>query len=601
MRAVDRFVAELPSLRRVVVLAARASPRSFVLWISLVCVHGLVPGLAVWWTRDVADAAADVVSARASDASLHALLPPLVRLAAVLLLGEIVAAALGWARALQAERLRDHVTALIHEKSLVVDLAFHDAPAFHDRLHRARDAGADGPIVLLESLGSTLEHALTLVSLGAVLAPFGAMVPIALLVSVVPAGWIVVSTALALHRWRTAATPRIRRATYLDDLLTHPLAAAELRLYDLGPLLRQRYVALRTTLRDEQLVLERRAAIARLGASTLTLAIAGTTVLVVAQRAIGEGATLGALVVLAQSFVQGQRVVAALLANAGTIYRHALSTAALFDFLALAGSMPIDASPIALPAAESRAVRFEQVSFRYPGSTRLALDGLDLELPKGRMAAIVGTNGAGKSTLVKLAARLYDPEKGRVTLDGVDLRSLDLDALRAELAVLLQDPLRFSSTARENIALGDRGADDVRLAAAIEAAGAGAILARMPDGLDTQLGSWLGGVELSVGEWQRLALARASLRRASLIVLDEPTSAMDSWAEAEWLERLRAITAGRTVLLVTHRFTTAMRADVIHVVDAGRVVESGTHAELVAQGGRYAKSWRAQVEAATAS
>lgn len=256
------------------------------------------------------------------------------------------------------------------------------------------------------------------------------------------------------------------------------------------------------------------------------------------------------------------------------------------------------AEPAPVPEALRDGIRFRGVTFRYPSSARPALQGFDLDIPAGRVTAIVGPNGAGKSTLVKLLCRFYDPSEGTVELDGVDLRSLPLAKLRRAITVLFQEPVRYHETVAESIALGDLAAAPGRdeVVAAARAAGAEGLISRLPQGYDTPLGRWFAdGQDLSMGEWQRLALARAFLRRAPLVVLDEPTSAMDSWAEADWLARFRAFAAGRTAVVITHRFTTAMHADLIYVMDAGRVVESGSHAELVARGGRYAESWQAQM------
>jgi ATP-binding cassette subfamily B protein len=215
--------------------------------------------------------------------------------------------------------------------------------------------------------------------------------------------------------------------------------------------------------------------------------------------------------------------------------------------------------------------------------------------------AIVGPNGAGKSTLLKLLCRYYDPEAGRISLDGIDVRDLALKDLRSQITILFQFPVSYQATAAENIALSEPTTPSPEaIESAARNAGAHDIITHLPSQYDTLLGKgFADGVELSGGEWQRIALARAFMRQAPLVLLDEPTSFMDSWAEAEWLDRFRGLVRGRTALIVTHRFTTAMRADVIHLVQAGRIVESGSHDELVMRGGLYAQSWAAQMQAGT--
>src|SRR5581483_5773221 len=240
---------------------------------------------------------------------------------------------------------------------------------------------------------------------------------------------------------------------------------------------------------------------------------------------------------------------------------------------------------------------FQHVAFRYPGSERRVLQDFNLTIPAGQIVAIVGANGAGKSTLLKLLCRFYDPEAGLITLDGSDIRDVSLQHLRRMMTVLFQWPVPYQATAAQNIAFGDLAAarEMAELEMAARSAGAHEVITGLPRGYDTLLGKWFAnGVELSIGEWQRLALARAFFRRAPILILDEPTSALDSWAEADWFDRFRALANGRTAIIITHRFTIARRADMIHVMDAGRIVESGNYEELLARGGLYAQSWTAQ-------
>jgi ATP-binding cassette subfamily B protein len=254
-----------------------------------------------------------------------------------------------------------------------------------------------------------------------------------------------------------------------------------------------------------------------------------------------------------------------------------------------------------MPSALQGGIRFERVAFQYPGAREATLNDFSLTIPAGRIVSLVGPNGAGKSTFVKLLCRFYDPAGGRIELDGRDLRSFQLDELRRHITVLFQEPVHYNATAGENVHLGDLGATEAEVETAAVAAGADEIIRRLPAGYGNTLGKlFIDGAELSTGEWQRIALARAFLRQSPILILDEPTSAMDPWAEAEWLDRFRSLARGRTAILITHRLTTAMRADEIHVFSAGRVVESGSHEELLRLGGLYAQSWSRQERSSAA-
>jgi ATP-binding cassette subfamily B protein len=257
-----------------------------------------------------------------------------------------------------------------------------------------------------------------------------------------------------------------------------------------------------------------------------------------------------------------------------------------------------------MPHALEQGIRFRNVSFGYAGRSTPVLKNIDLTIPAGQIVAIVGPNGAGKSTLLKLLCRFYDPTDGRIELDGTDVRGFASDELRRMISVMFQFPLQYSATARENIAFGDLGRNATleEIAEAARAAGAEDIVARLPGGYDTLLGRhFANGAELSAGEWQRFALARAFLRRSSILALDEPTSFMDSWAEADWLDRFCVLAKGQTAMVITHRFTTAMRAHLIYVMDAGEVVECGSHEQLLAANGLYAQSWNTQMRAGAGS
>lgn len=597
-----RAAGQLEYLPRALQLVWVAARRWTVPWIALLCAQGLVPVAIVYLSRPLVD---EIAAAVASGGDPARIVPTLVlagAMAAALLAGELARSLADWVRDVQARQVEDHVSALIHEKSTTVDLGFYESPEFHDHLHRARDEARYRPIALLESGGGLLQNAITLAAMAAVLLPYGVAMSVALLASTLPALFVVLRFSVLQHRLRMRTTVDERRSHYYDWLMTAGDTAAELRLFGLRERFRSAYQALRARLRGERLQLGRAQAVAELGAAAAALAIAAACVGWMAWRAMLGQVSLGDLALFYLAFSQGQRLMRSLLAGVGQIYYNILFLGNLFEFLDLQARIKDPPHPRAVPAAGASGleIRFENVDFRYPGSDRVALSGLDLVIPAGQVSAIVGANGAGKSTVLKLLCRFYDPQAGRVALDGIDVRELSLQDLRGLITVLFQQPVRYNASVAENIAL-QRDASPAEIEAAARAAGADDLVARLPNGYETLLGRWFaGGSELSVGEWQRLALARAFMREAPVVVLDEPTSAMDSWAESDWLRRFRALARGRTAIIVTHRFTTAMQADVIHVMAHGRVTESGTHAQLLDRDGAYAQSWLAQMRSAEA-
>ncbi|MCB0153810.1 MAG: ABC transporter ATP-binding protein, partial [Anaerolineae bacterium] len=403
------------------------------------------------------------------------------------------------------------------------------------------------------------------------------------------------------HRWWEQTTTAQRRAMYYDFALTIDWMAAELRLYDLKDFFKQSYQTVRGNLRQGLFRLTWRQNLTQIGAGLLALVVTGAVMAVMAWRAMLGLITLGDLVLLYQTFNQGQSLLRSLLGNVGQVYRNSLFLRNLFEFLDLKSYIIDPPNPVPMPKQLQDGIRFRNITFCYPGSDRVALRNFNLDIPAGQTVAIVGANGAGKSTLVKLLCRFYDPEQGTVELDGVDLRHFAQRSLRDQLSVMFQDPVSYHATAAENIAMGQRllAQDLTRIEQAARQAGAHQTISSLPKGYQTMLNKWFEhGTDLSGGEWQRVALARAFLRQTNIIILDEPTSAMDSWAEAEWLDRFKHLVKGRTAIVITHRFTTAMRADIIHVMDQGQIIESGTHQELLAQGGLYAQSWLAQMQQA---
>ena len=584
-----QFSLQLPAGRRALKLVWAAAGWRTVAWGVLLVGQGLIPAGQALLLRTL-------VNRLVASPRWDAIAAPALGIAGLWILGQLFSSALSWVRAAQAEQVQDEVHRLIHVQALRMDLAFYDHPESYDQLHRAQIDAISQPLALLESLGSLVQNGLGFLVLAGILFTYAGWLPLLLVATAIPGLFLVGRHILKEHRWRLDHTIQERRARYLDWLITEQGAAAELRLFDLGPYHRKAFEDLRANLREGRLRLVRQGAITELGAGCLAWGGSLVGLGWMLHRTLAGKAGLGDLLLCFQAFQQSQILLRSLLEGAGKIYRSLLFVENLDEFLALQPAiLSGPAGEPGLPVKES--IRFERVSFTYAGGFHPALDGFDLEIPQGKVVALVGHNGAGKSTLIKLLCRFYDPDAGRILLDGVDIRSLDPVAMRRRIAVLFQAPLHFHASVADNISFGDveAASDRPRIVQAARDAGALEPIERLDGGFDALLGKWFGGAELSGGEWQRIALARAFFRRASLIVLDEPTRSMESWAEQDWLSRFRTLTEGRTGLMITHRFTTAMHADIVHVLDKGRVVESGTHQELVALGGSYARSWAAQM------
>jgi ATP-binding cassette, subfamily B, bacterial len=508
---------------------------------------------------------------------------------------------LGLVRQLVGLRLGIDLNVRILEKALRLDLAHFEDAEFYDKLTRARREASTRPLSLIQSNFQVVRNCLTLAGYSALLIRFSWWMALAVLVATIPAFLAEARFSGAAFRLRNWRSPDSRRLTYLEYVLANDEHAKEVKLFGLGPLLLHRYRTLAETFfTDDRRIAIQRASWGYVLSLLSTAVFYGCYAMIVALTAAGR-LTLGDMTLGLVAFRQGQQSFQAVLMALGGMYEDTLYMSNLFDYFAIPTDAPKVSGPIAAVRAEE-GIRFEGVGFRYPGvgpdGERWALRGVNLFVPKGESLALVGQNGAGKTTFIKLLANLYQPTEGNVLLDGRDLRSWDQTELRRRIGVIFQDFNEYQLAVRENVAFGsvEHLTDDLRVARAVDRGGAQELVAGLAGGLETQLGRWFGGgVELSGGQWQKVALARAFMREeADILILDEPTAALDAEAEHAVFQRFKALAAGRTTILISHRFPTVRMADRILVLEAGRVVEDGGHAQLVAAGQRYARMFGLQ-------
>ena len=393
---IRKAAAELPNLVRALALAFRATHGWTLAWGVLLLLQGLLPVATVYLTRWLVNSLMLALGSHAGWPALQPVLVPMGLMVAVLLLAEALRSVTGWVRTAQAELLKDHISGLVHAKSLQLDLAFYDLPEFYDHLHRARDEASYRPVELLQSVGSLLQNGVTLLAMGAVLVPYGVWVPAAVVISTLPALYVVIRHTLVQHQWRLETTADERRGWYYDSLLTSRENAAEMRLFGLGPHFRSAYQALRDKLRTDRVRMAGQQGQAELAAGSFGLLVTGSALAWMLWKAVSGQVSVGDLALFYQAFNQGQQLMRSLLENVGHLYSNSLFLGNLFEFLALEPQVVDPPHPTPAPVALSNGIHFDRVTFRYPGSQRLVLRNFSLAVPAGKLVAIVGSTGGGK-------------------------------------------------------------------------------------------------------------------------------------------------------------------------------------------------------------
>lgn len=566
---------------------------------GLVCraVAATVPVAMLYVSKLIIDTVVDTVSsAAAPPVSIWWLLGAEFALAAA---GSVLGRTIDYCDARLADEFTRHISVRVMEHAARLDLASLEDPAFHDTLERARVQTTDR-LSMLNAIGRTIQQAITLATMATGVFLFSPLILLVLVAAVVPAFFGESHFAFLGYSLAHKQTPRRRELDYLRLLGASRDSAKEVRIFGLAPWLTQRYREITEGIvRENQGLTRRRVAVGSLLALLTSLGYYGSYAVVVYQ-CLMRTISVGDLTFLAGAIAASSSNIAALFSTFSSIADQALFLTDLIVFFGVEPRIRSHPGAVAAPRAIRDGFEFRNVSFHYPGSTRLILHGLNFRVEPGCRLALVGENGQGKTTLVKLLARLYDPAQGSILLDGVDLREYDIDSLGREIGVIFQDFMRYEMPARENIAVGriEEAANSPRVETAARKSMADEVLAKLPRGLEQMLGRrFEGGVDLSGGEWQKFALARAYMRDAQVLILDEPTASLDARSEYEVFQRFADLTRGKMALLISHRFSTVRMVDRILVLESGSIREDGTHDQLIARGGLYAGMFQLQAAA----
>lgn len=579
--------------RRALQLVWETRPSLAVALGVLTVLGGVLPTAAAWVGARIIDT---VITAQAHGGDAQGALRWVVLEGVLIALLALCSRSLGFTQSLLRAQLGHRVNVLILEKALQLELAQFEDSEFYDRLIRARREASIRPLSLVSRSFGLLQNLVSLGSFAVLLFQYSGWAVLLLLAAGLP-GFVAETKfsgdAFRLFRWRSAEK---RMQDYLESVLARDDHAKEVKLFGLGPRLLARYKSIfqRLYAEDRRLALKRDSWGFVLGLMATVILYGAYGWVVVA--AVGGRISVGQMTLYLLLLRQGQAAVTAALGAVSGLYEDNLYLSTLYEYL----ETPLQ--PIGGSATQGTrpgdGIRFEDVCFRYPGAREAAVDHVSLHLAPGHSLALVGANGSGKTTLVKLLTRLYLPDSGRVLLDGLDLREWDEATLRARIGVIFQDFTRYQMPVGENIGAGDEPhfEDEARWRDAAQKGRAEGFIEQLPDGYHTQLGKWfLNGRELSGGQWQKVALSRAFMRdQADILVLDEPTAAMDAQAEAEVFEHFRQLAQRRATILISHRFSTVRHADQIAVLEHGRLLELGSHEQLMQTGGRYAELFQLQ-------
>ena len=584
----------LPALR----LVWQSSPRWTIARLVLVFIKGILPLLTIYLTKLIIDTVTLGISNEKQDIFTQ-VLPLLILAGAVTILTTLCNSLTELVDTAHAQKVTDYMQGIVHTKSVDADLEYYENPRYHDVLQRAQQEAPYRPPQILLRLAGVVQNSISLLLMVGLLLSLHWGIVGVVMVAAIPSVLVRSKYSRIIYHWQRRRTQLERQSAYLGWMLTADQYAKEIRLFNLGKMFGAEYLQIRKQLYRERLGIVSRRSLAYFLAQAMSgILVFGVFVYIIYLTTKGVF-LLGDLVLYYQALQRGQNNLKLLSTNFTGLYEDNLFLANLYEFLDLKPRIIEPEHPQLIPNPIKEGIIFDRVSFNYADSERQALKNINLTVKPGETIALVGENGSGKTTLIKLLCRLYDPTSGSIAIDGIDIRNFKIADLRRQISTIFQDYAKYHFTAEENIRLGniETPPKDKNIYAAAMRSGAHDVITKLPENYDTILGKLFDrGEELSIGQWQKVALAREFLRDSQVIVLDEPTSAIDPKAEYEVFSRFRELVKDQAAILITHRLSTVKMADRIYVMEQGSIVESGTHEELLKLNGTYAHLFNTQAK-----
>lgn len=590
MSIVNKFVTSFFSLVRILSISWKSS-RKWTLLSTLFMGLEIISGLGVLYLlKQMVDVVTNVLAEPEAAENVGSVLYYVVLTGLGTLAYVISRSLAGFSRETQGMMVADYVDNIVQKTAISVDLAFYESPLYHDTLERARQSGSQRPAQVASNLMLLGKNALMLSAIIVLLATINwRLLPI-ILIAIIPALIARIYFTRILYDWQRRRTQMERRAGYLDWLMTSDIHAKELRLNQLGDFLRHKYKRIRSDIREEKLAISRKRTTVESIVAAIASVIFFTSLGYLAWNTAQGENSVGDLVLFLLIFQRAQSMGQELVQQLSKLYEDHLYMGMLFEFMDMQHTVPRSSQPVDIVQSEQTTLALKNVCFSYPGTHKNVIKNVNLEIKPGQIVALVGANGSGKTSLIKLMTRLYDPTEGSVSINGVNAQDCDIDEYRQLFSVIFQDYSHYAESVHENIRFGHINGTDAEhtVPNAAENAGAAAFIEEMDDKYDTMLTRLFdNGKELSVGQWQKIALARAFMLKSNIVILDEPTSAMDPVAESELFENFRERINHRSALVISHRLSTIRLADYIYVMDDGEIKESGTHESLFEQKGIY--------------